>query len=112
MLLAGSWIYTGGAWRLIAAAEELPAGVGGLVQYGALGIICFAGIWFAYRAWKREVERSDALAEDNRKLNAAIQDRIVPVVESAIGAIRESTEMMRDQERYARWGPEGRNREG
>ncbi len=105
-------MYAGSAWwRLAHAAEQLPAGVGGLVQYGALGIICFGALWFAYQAWRREVERSTELAQDNRRLNEAIQDRIVPVVESAIGAIKESTEMMRDQQRYARWGRDARDRE-
>jgi hypothetical protein len=100
-------------WRIVLAADELPPGLGGLVQYGALGIMASLGMWGFFRAWRRECERSDALAEDNRKLNAAIQDRIVPVVQSAIGAIEESTEMMREQQRYARWGREGaRDREG
>lgn len=106
MLLAGGWIYTGGAWRLIAAAEELPASVGGLVQYGALGIIASLGLWFMFRAWRRECERSDRLETDNKAQAAAIQDKVIPALLSATRAVEESTELMRDQQRVARWARE------
>lgn len=104
MLWAGGWIYTGG-W-LIAAAEELPASVGGLVQYGALGIIASLGLWFMFRAWRRECERADRLEQHNKEQAAAIQDKVIPALLSATRAVEESTELMRDQQRLARWGRE------
>ena len=99
--------YTGGAWRLYAAAEQLPAGVSGLVQYGALGVIASLGLWFMWRAYRRECDRADRLEEHNKEQSAAIQDKVIPALMSATRAVEESTELMRDQQRYARWSREG-----
>ncbi len=111
MPFTAGWGYAGQAWRL--AAEELPAGIGGLVQYGALGIIASLGLWFMFRAWRRECERADRLDGDNKAQAAAIQDKVIPALLSATRAVEESTELMRDQQRQARWERDStRGREG
>ncbi len=107
MPIAGSWIYTGGAWRLVAAAAELPGSVAGLVQYGAVGIVASLGLWFMWRAYRRECDRADRLEADNKAQAAAIQDRVIPALLSATRAVEESTELLREQQRAARWEREG-----
>ncbi len=100
------WTYTGGTWRLTIAAEELPGHVAGLVQYGALGIIASLGLWFMWRAYRRECERVDRLEADNKAQAAAIQDKVIPALLSATRAVEESTEMWREHQRVARWDRE------
>ncbi len=110
---SGGWLHTSGTWRLVIAAEELPGSVAGLVQYGALGVIASIGLWFMWRAYRRECERVDRLEADNKAQIAAIQDRVIPALLSATRAVEESTELMRDEQRLARWERDStRGREG
>jgi hypothetical protein len=90
-------------WRMLAAADELPAGVSGLVQYGAVGIIASLGLAAMWRAYRRECDRSDRLETKLAEQVTAIQDKVIPALLSATRAVEESTELMRDQQRIARW---------
>jgi hypothetical protein len=96
------------------------------VQYGAIG----AGVvGFAVVAWKmlgrdtarsdaalaREVERADRLEDENRTLNAAMQDKAIPALLAAANAISECTALIRDIQRdrerdYARLRRDGDTR--
>ncbi len=68
-------------------------------QYGVLGVLCLGLILFARTAYQRERDRGDRMEEENRKLNAAIQDRIIPVLLSATRAMEESAELMAAMQR-------------
>lgn len=68
-------------------------------QYGILGILCLGLIMFAKGAYQRERDRGDRLEADNKKLNEAIQERIIPVLLSATRAMEESAELMAAMQR-------------
>jgi hypothetical protein len=89
-------------------AAEAPAGgdVGGLPgQWETLGQLGLAGLviaclgWFALAAWKRETARGDRLEEENRGLNSAMQEKAIPALVTAVAAITECTELMRELQR-------------
>lgn len=56
---------------------------------GVLGALAALLIWFAFRAYKRESDRADREAEKNDRLNATIQEKYVPALEAATGALRD-----------------------
>ncbi len=102
------------AWPVI-AVEQLPTSVGGLVQYGALGIVAGLGLWFMWLAYRRECERTDRLEADNKALNTAIQDKVIPALMSGTSALESGTELMREfqrDRRERRWDHRGPDREG
>lgn len=78
------------------AADGVPGTVDVAVfaQYGILGVLSLGLILFARGAYGRERDRADRLEEENRKLNAAIQDRVLPVLMAATSAAQESAELL------------------
>jgi hypothetical protein len=84
-----------------------------LAQYGAIGTLCTLLVWFAFRAWKRETERSDRLEAENRadrerlegenrRLHGDIQEKAIPALLASATALTEVTELLRDQQRARR----------
>jgi hypothetical protein len=101
---------------LIAAtiAAEGAAGEGPnyavLGQYGVLGVFAVLLVWFAKFMIGRETARADRLEQEVLRLNTTIQEKVIPALLSATGAVEESTEMLRDmqRERWASYGPRPR----
>lgn len=75
----------------LAAAETDPTAdpLGAIGKEGVLGALAALLIWFAFRAYKRESERADREAEKNDRLNETIQEKYVPALEAATGALRD-----------------------
>lgn len=80
-----------------------------LLQYGALGLLAMLAI-YAVRvlftqqtaAAERDRARGDRLEEELRASNAAMQEKVLPVLSAAIELIRDqerAIELIRDQER-------------
>ncbi len=81
-----------------------------LVQYSVLGIAVAAFGWLLFKIFTmllarsseelaREVARGDRLEQENRALNAAMQDKAIPALLSAANTLAEATELLRDQQR-------------
>jgi hypothetical protein len=68
-------------------------------QYGVLGVFAMGLAVFARGAVKREQDRGDRLEAENRRLNEAIQDRVIPALNNATRAAEQSTELLRDMQR-------------
>lgn len=68
-------------------------------QYGVLGVIAVLLIFFAKGAHQRERDRADALYEENKRLNTAIQDRVIPALTSATRAAEESATLLTSMHR-------------
>jgi len=81
------------------------AGVtGGLLQYGALGIIALLALGAVRVLFLRETksldlerQRADRLEEELRKLNAAVQEKYVTTLAQATLAIGDALEITRRQ---------------
>lgn len=76
------------ALLLADAADSLN--IGTLAQYGVLGVFAAILVFFARGAHQRERDRADRLEDENRRLNAIIQDRVIPALGSATKAAEES----------------------
>lgn len=85
-----------------AVAADAPPGLTDLAQYGAIGVLCALFVWFAFKAWQRETTRADRLEAEVTRLNTTIQDQAIPALLAAADAIKECTELLRDQ-RHDRW---------
>jgi hypothetical protein len=81
------------------AADPGTVDVSTFAQYGVLGVFAVILLWFARGSYQREIQRADRLEEENRKLNAAIQDRVLPVLMSATNAAQESAELLAAMQR-------------
>lgn len=79
-------------------------------QYSVLGIAVLAFGWVLYKILNqlltrsseelaREVARGDRFEAENRALNAAAQDKVIPALVAAAHALTEVTELLRDQQR-------------
>lgn len=73
-----------------------------LGQYGVLGVFAVLLIWFARFMINRETARADRLEQEVLRLNNIIQDKVIPALLSATGAVEQSTEMFRDLQREMR----------
>lgn len=74
-------------WHLATTGGGAGEAVGALVEFGVLGaLVVLLGV-FAYRAYRREVERADRLEEENGRLRDSIEGRVVPLVERALSII-------------------------
>jgi hypothetical protein len=91
-----------------ALAALLAAEAGGepnyavLGQYGVLGVFALLLVWFAKFMINRETARADRLEQEVLRLNNIIQDKVIPALLSATGAVEQSTEMFRDLQREMR----------
>ncbi len=77
---------------------------GGLLQYGALGIIALLALGAVRVLFLRETksldlerQRADRLEEELRKLNAAVQEKYVTTLAQATLAIGDALEITRRQ---------------
>lgn len=77
------------------AAESGGVDLGVLAQYGVLGVFAILLILFARISYKRETDRSDRLEAEVKRLNDLIQEKAIPALMSATGAVEESAAMMR-----------------
>lgn len=91
-------------WVVLAADESaaLP-GWSSLAQLGLAGLVIAALGTFALQAWKRETARGDALYtenqtlhRENRDLQMSMQDKAIPALVTAVAAITQCTELMRE----------------
>jgi hypothetical protein len=103
-------------WTLAGEAAGDPTSAINLAQYGAIGTLLVAFAAFAFRAWKRETDRSDRLEAENRadrerlegelrRLHTDIQEKAIPAMLASATALTAVTEIIRDQQRerqYAR----------
>lgn len=89
----------------VAAAADAPPGVNNLAQYGVLGILGAALLWFAYRAYQREVTRADRLESEVTRLNTVIQEQALPAVLAATEVVKDYTALLRDQRTISRVEP-------
>lgn len=94
-------------WSLVAQLAVEGGGEGPnlavLGQYGVLGVFAVLLVWFAKFMIARETARADRLEAEVVRLNNTIQEKVIPALMSATGAVEESTEMLRDMQR-GRWG--------
>ena len=74
-------------------------GTEALAQYGALGIITALLIVFARFAYMREVERAN-------RLEAFVQDKVIPALLSATRAIEQTQELLNSQRGRKRYDDE------
>lgn len=81
----------------VAMTADTPPGVEKLAQYGLLGILCAALLWFAFKAYQREVQRGDQAAAEVARLNAVIQEQALPAVLAATEVVKDYTDLLRDQ---------------
>lgn len=81
------------------AADPASSDVSLFAQYGVLGVLAGMLIWFAKSAHQRERDRADRLEEENRRLNALILDRVIPVLTSATRAAEESASLLNSMQR-------------
>lgn len=89
---------------LAAAAEGGEPNYAVLGQYGVLGVFAVLLVWFAKFMISRETARADRLEAEVVRLNNTIQEKVIPALLSATGAVAESTEMLRDLQRDLRAG--------
>lgn len=68
-----------------------------LAQYGALGVmvaVAFVAVRILFNreteAHKRDAERADRMEAEVRRLNAVIQDRMLPILHEATRAISDA----------------------
>ncbi len=83
-----------GALDLQLLAEAGSVDVSVFAQYGVLGIFAFMLVVFARGAHQRERERADRMAEENKRLNELILERVIPALSSATRAAEESGELL------------------
>src|SRR3954447_12438442 len=84
---------------LLLAADAVTPDLSPLwLQYGAIGLIAALGIWFAFKAYKREVDRGDKLAADVTRLNQALLDQ-ARSTDASTAAMRDVVELLKDEHR-------------
>jgi hypothetical protein len=100
------------AVMVLAAEESGGPNYAVLGQYGVLGVFAVLLVWFAKFMIGRETTRADRLEAEVVRLNNTIQDKVIPALLSATGAVEESTELLRDLQRDMRdgYGPRRRAR--
>ncbi len=85
-------------------AADAPDGVASaaqsIAQTGVLGALVVLLGAFAYRAYRREVDRADRLEAENSRLRDGIETRVVPLVERALAVI-ESARVDRRGDRHS-----------
>ncbi len=95
-------------WWVAAAVDTPPAAWTQLGQYGVLGIAVMVLGWVVMRLWRwgterseraleRETARADRLEREKNDQTQIMQDRVLPTVLAAVEAIKECTELLRDQ---------------
>lgn len=89
--------------QILLAAEDGPNWAA-LGQYGALGFFAGLLVVFARFMINRETTRADRLEAEVLRLNNTIQEKVIPALLSATGAVEQSTEMLRDLQRDMRSG--------
>lgn len=89
-------------WQTWLAADGPgTVNIGVLSQYGVLGLVCAGLVWFARGAYQESRDRARALEEENKRLNALMIDRIVPLLTGAAELLR-TLQAEREQERLFR----------
>lgn len=53
-----------------------------LAQYGAIGVICIALIWFSFRSYRREADRADRLEAEVARLNGVLVEQAKSTTET------------------------------
>lgn len=88
------------AVQLILAQVDPSAGIyGGLLQFGGVGILAAAALWWARSLYTREVKSYDRLEEEHRKLQESIRDEYVKTIVAATQAITSAMELIADMRR-------------
>lgn len=86
--------------QVLAASSDTGAGIdlSVLAQYGVLGIFAILLVVFANSSYRREIARGDRLEAEVLRLNALIQEKHIPALESAAHALKDATELMREMQ--------------
>lgn len=82
-----------------AATGDVAGSLDTIAQTGVLGALVALLLVFAYRAYRREVDRADRLEAENSKLRDGIESRVVPLVERAL-TVLEAARVDRRGDRY------------
>lgn len=79
----------------VLVAQAAPAGLyDSLIQFGGVGILAAAALWWARSLYSREVKSYDRLEEEHRKLQESIRDEYVKTIVAATGAITQAMELI------------------
>lgn len=86
---------------LSAVIDPLASAQGVFVQYGAIGTILSALLWFAYNAIKRERDatdrertRAEKAESEKDELNRLVRTEVIPVLTKATEATTRVTEVV------------------
>ena len=66
------------------------------LQYGVVGVIAALGLVFMYRSYQREVKRADEADAEVKRLNQAIQDKMLPALLDSAALAREVSDLLRN----------------
>jgi hypothetical protein len=80
----------------VAAAGVAGPDLGVLANYGVLGLFTGILLWFALRAWQREITRAERLETELREQHQIMIEKVVPALVSAANALNESAQLARD----------------
>jgi hypothetical protein len=91
------------AVQVLLAQVDPSAGIyGGLLQFGGVGILAAAALWWARSLYTREVKSYDRLEEEHRKLQESIRDEYVKTIVAATTAITQAMEIIAEIRRDRR----------
>ena len=79
-------------WFAVAAPGLDLAPLG---QYGAIGVGIVALGFFAWRAYNREVQRSDRLESKLMDVHEVVQERVIPALQESTRSVQDTTELLR-----------------
>jgi hypothetical protein len=82
-------------WEAAEAVTATGIDLGVFAKNGVLGVSVLCLGVFAYRAYNREAQRAD-------RLETALLEKVIPVIEAATQAVKDANEERRDQERDRR----------
>lgn len=88
--------------RLVVAQAD-PAGIyGALFQFGGVGVLAAAALWWARSLYNREVKSYERLEDEHRKLQESIRDEYVKTIVAATNAITQAMELIAEIRRDRR----------
>lgn len=65
-----------------------------LSQYGVLGIFAILMITFIRTMYKRETDRADSLAQENRDLHEYMREKVIPALISVTATMEDASTLL------------------